>query len=114
MSQALFFTILTCVNGSRLPLMNLLKQSWSGSGDLMSADLANFLLHHHYWSGDTSEEFPWEFPEFEQYKNDDFVFDYNGTPVIYAFWTAGHKENFQNYFNKQVSESQMMETKGVD
>ena len=49
-------------------------------------------------SGDTREEYPWEFPEFEQYKNPDFVFDYNGTPVIYAFWTAGHKENFQNNF----------------
>ena len=50
-------------------------------------------------SGDTREEYPWEFPEFEQYKNPDFVFDYNGTPVIYAFWTAGHKENFQNHFS---------------
>ena len=58
-------------------------------------DLANFLIRHHYYSLDTPDEFPWEFPEFEQYKNPDFVFDYNGTPVIYAFWTAGYKEGFR-------------------
>ena len=62
-------------------------------------DLANFLIRHHYYSLDTPKEFPWEFPEFEQYKNPDFVFDYNGTPVIYAFWTAGYKERFRFDFS---------------
>ena len=51
MSQVLFFIVFACANGGRLPLLKELEDSWSGSGDLMSADLANFLLHHHYWSG---------------------------------------------------------------
>ena len=51
MSQVLFFIVFASANGGRLPLLKELEDSWSGSGDLMSADLANFLLHHHYWSG---------------------------------------------------------------
>ena len=51
MSQVLFFIVFASTNGGRLPRLNELKDSWSGSGDLISADLANFLLHHHYWSG---------------------------------------------------------------
>ena len=51
MSQVLFFAVFACASGGRLPLLKELEESWSGSGDLMSADLANFLLHHHYWSG---------------------------------------------------------------
>ena len=51
MIQVLFFIVIACANGGRLPLLKELEDSWSGSGDLMSADLANFLLHHHYWSG---------------------------------------------------------------
>ena len=51
MSQVLFFAVFACASGGRLPLLKELEESWSGSGDLMSTDLANFLLHHHYWSG---------------------------------------------------------------
>ena len=51
MSQVLFFIVFASANGGRLPLLKELEESLSGSGDLMSADLANFLLQHHYWSG---------------------------------------------------------------
>ena len=44
MSQVLFFIVFVCANGGRLPLLKELKDSWSGSGDLMSADLANWSL----------------------------------------------------------------------
>ena len=51
MSQVLFFIVFAIASGGRLPLLKELEESWSGSGDLMSVDLANFLVHHHYWSG---------------------------------------------------------------